>query len=414
MESFGYTVPKPRLLPSILWAALAGTVVAGLGAWFFSPWLHETFLVPAGLSYAGEITITSLLSMLTITAITILLERIFNREQLIWLKSAIKDSSRFNESVAHQTSQLLQNHFRLDEVMDEQLKVVISDTESSAMNLIAQVRSVHDSAATLLNYLGNSDQSAQDMEKEIDGSVASITQIANFTQDLPDIIRGDIDAVEKATIKEFNGLGSFIEVIKEISLQSNLLALNAAIEAAHAGDAGRGFAVVANEVRKLSMRSAEAALMIEKGLVDAQRTMLDGLKQSTMQRQIANADAVVSSIRTLQANYEDIRQYYKSKLIAVTEHNRTLASDIAEILGQIQYQDVVRQRIERVESAVARRNDVFGELPRRLADPQANLAELTGEMRVVLDDYLANEYLHAPAAEQEKGQADGLPKFELF
>jgi methyl-accepting chemotaxis protein len=50
-----------------------------------------------------------------------------------------------------------------------------------------------------------------------------------------------------------------VRTIDEIAFQTNLLALNAAVEAARAGDAGRGFAVVAEEVRALSLRSAEAA-----------------------------------------------------------------------------------------------------------------------------------------------------------
>lgn len=418
MESFDHYVSRRGLVPRLLGAAMAATLLTSLCIWLILPWLDDNVLEPAGVSGAGDVAIFTILSMLTFVPLTLLIAWPFARQELIWLKTIIEDGDRskdvFARHAGEQATLLVENHLRLDEAIDGQLKVVISDTESSAMSLILQVRKLNDSAAALLDYLGNSDLSANDMEKEIEGSVASIVQISNFVQELPDMIRTDMYLIQKAAIKEIDGLRVFIKVIKEISKQTDLLALNATIEAARAGEAGRGFAVVADEVRKLSDRSAKAATMIEQGLVGAQRTILEGLQLNPMDKQIADAGAIVGSIRKLQGNYDDIRQYYKTLFAAVTGHNTNLAAEIAEMLGQIQYQDVVRQRIERVASAVALRNGVLRELPRRLGEPKADLTELPARMLGVLDEYLATEERHAPAVAETAGQADGLPKFQLF
>jgi twitching motility protein PilJ len=57
-------------------------------------------------------------------------------------------------------------------------------------------------------------------------------------------------------------IGEIVDLISDITEQTNVLALNAAIQAAAAGDAGRGFSVVAEEVQRLAERSGEATKQI--------------------------------------------------------------------------------------------------------------------------------------------------------
>jgi methyl-accepting chemotaxis protein len=75
-------------------------------------------------------------------------------------------------------------------------------------------------------------------------------------------------------------IGGILELINELSEQTNILAINATIEAAGAGEAGKRFAVVAEEIRRLADRVGASTKEIRQ-LIDDIRTAVNKTVMTT-------------------------------------------------------------------------------------------------------------------------------------
>jgi methyl-accepting chemotaxis protein len=137
---------------------------------------------------------------------------------------------------------------------------------------------------------------------------------------------------------------SVLQVIEEISSQTNLLSLNASIEAARVGEHGKGFAVVAGEIRKLADRTRRSTeeinstvQMIYKNAKDAFTSMEEGTLVVAEGTQLVAAASLILS----GANEEDIQKTQvveevvglMEKIAEVSMENRKIST---EVEGKVQ------------------------------------------------------------------------------
>lgn len=207
----------------------------------------------------------------------------------------------------------------------------INHAGDSVELMTTSIREVDESAAR------SADAARQTLEVTAQGTLAVQNSIAGM-----DGIREQIQETSKR-IKRLGEssqeIGEIVDLISDITEQTNVLALNAAIQAASAGEAGRGFSVVAEEVQRLAERSADATKQIGTLVKAIQNDTHDAVAamEQTTQGVVEGAklaDAAGQSLREIEQTTLGLANLVNSISVS-TQMQTEMARELADVTRAI-------------------------------------------------------------------------------
>jgi methyl-accepting chemotaxis protein len=361
---------------------------------------------------------------------------LYKRMHFAEARRAVSDMWAFGQLSFEEVSNILEGRKTLQSDIDEskpyidvmhgQIADSLSESEHEVMEVIQQISLLNSKANQQRERISQSIKSGKDLTESTQERAESnrkiIGAIEKQLQDQTGALRSDFEHVQKMAT-EVRALTPLIRVITSIAQQTSLLALNAEIEAARAGNAGRGFAVVAFEVRKLSVLSTKAAADIAAKInatcerVDSE---LDEARSALEQHESTDTmNHLVSDLDEMQSEFCKNSELLLEVITEVDANYAESVTRLSQALGHIQFQDVMRQRLEHVQTALVQMREHLLELSGKLNDPSWD-----GQLQLTFKQILAShlsEYkmasqtiTHHALAGSQAEDCGSSPAIELF
>jgi methyl-accepting chemotaxis protein len=137
------------------------------------------------------------------------------------------------------------------------------------------------------------------------------------------------------------------------------------------------------------------------------------------QRSTSDLRQLIDDLASMQQQFSSSSQLLMGVMHGVESGHHEMVERLSQVLGHIQFQDVMRQRLEQVQGALLEMNEHLQGLTSKLIDPTWD-----GMIEITFKDRLANHRNHYVMASQAvthhsvvggKAISDqGLPAIELF
>jgi methyl-accepting chemotaxis protein len=205
---------------------------------------------------------------------------------------------------------------------------------------------------------------ASDVQSSSEQGTKYMTELIGKTNLTEEMIRSMVEKVDKLK-DSTRSIRKILDVLNNMTKQTNILSLNATIEAARAGAAGKGFMVVADEIRKLADQSKQSIDVV-------------GQITETIQKEIDETVKVLSNATPI--FQQQIQSVKEADMIfkQVTDHMGGFISQLSAVSDSIstleQSQVVLSDAMTNV-SAVAEQSLATSEEVASLSSEQLNISD---------------------------------------
>lgn len=266
----------------------------------------------------------------------------------------LSNESSVNEVVTNDLGRLEQCFA----ILQKQVEVTIKTSESAVLTLVERLHRVHVRSAQLHQKISDAVNRSQilseDSMKDANRDGETLETLSRHQKRFVEARRENQERI-KAVVDQVRRLTPLAAMIGDIARQTNLLSINASIEAARAGPEGAGFKVVAAEVRRLSTQTSEAAQQIAGGIqavaevINGELTAANQLEGDDAAKQIG---ALAEHVAHISHNLAEVVPYMVTLSSDMNEGMSEVTTDIIDAMGDMQFQDINRQLLEQVDSAL--------------------------------------------------------------
>jgi len=315
------------------------------------------------------------------------------------------------------------SYFRtFSDALKSQTSALIFDTERNATTLMEDLRSVENGLQELVEFIAAADSNdevvtvIQRTEVQLTSNDGLIAQFSRQRENDADKAQTAMESISQVVAE----LSRTVEAVRGIARSTHMLALNATIEAARAGEAGKGFAVVAAEVKDLSQQSDKAAVAIGEGIAQLETAVQASLKAVVSDRvtlEESGFSLISESVVELTENLQKLISQQRATMTKVQGENEQLAVPIMQMIGSIQFQDVVKQRLQSLVTCFEHISAGIDNAILEIAKiPEATSIQMVGAYRARMDEEIEFIKAELQPSQDDKGVAHQEQNFaiELF